>query len=192
MSLLRCTCVAQAPRGRKPPGAESSLAASPPLPPPAHRLCFQALRMSFSLLFRMLATEKMKRYLYVSTHFRSCGTIHGVLEFKGQHGLGLRWGKKSARSLTTVKFRAGGFSSGRFLLPSITEAKIMDYRGSPEAKQARSQSAGGAEPRVSVPWSFQVSDLSVVGGGMDRFALPIISQHRNTARLGRLQRNGNL
>lgn len=27
--------------------------------------------MSFSLLFLMLATEKMKRYLYVSTHFRS-------------------------------------------------------------------------------------------------------------------------
>lgn len=42
--------------------------------------------MSFSLLFLMLATEKMKMYLYVSTHFRSCGTIHEALEVKGQHG----------------------------------------------------------------------------------------------------------
>lgn len=72
-------------------------------PPSAHRLCFQAFRMSFSLLFLMLATEKMKRYLYVSTHFRSCETIHGVLGFKGQHRLGLRWEKICSRSLTTVE-----------------------------------------------------------------------------------------
>lgn len=42
--------------------------------------------MSFSLLFLMLATEKMKRYLYVSTHFRSYGTIHGALESRGSRG----------------------------------------------------------------------------------------------------------
>lgn len=34
-----------------------------PLPPPAHLLCFQAFRTSFSLLFLMLATEKTKMYL---------------------------------------------------------------------------------------------------------------------------------
>lgn len=31
--------------------------------PAAHRLCFQALRTSFSLLFLMLATEKTKMCL---------------------------------------------------------------------------------------------------------------------------------
>lgn len=35
----------------------------PPAPPPAHLLCFQAFRTSFSLLFLMLATEKTKMYL---------------------------------------------------------------------------------------------------------------------------------
>lgn len=35
----------------------------PPTRPRAHRLCFQAFRTSFSLLFRMLATEKMKMCL---------------------------------------------------------------------------------------------------------------------------------
>lgn len=34
-----------------------------PAPPPAHLLCFQAFRTSFSLLFLMLATEKTKMYL---------------------------------------------------------------------------------------------------------------------------------
>lgn len=61
--------------------------------------------MSFSLLFLMLATEKMKRYLYVSTHFRSCGTIHGALKFKGTTGWTTPWpqtGKNMLRSLTTA------------------------------------------------------------------------------------------
>lgn len=49
----------------------------------AHRLCFQAFRMSFSLLFLMLATENRKRYLYVSTHFRSYGVSHGERESPG-------------------------------------------------------------------------------------------------------------
>lgn len=72
---------------------------------PAHRLCFQALRMSLSLLFLMLATEKMKRNLYVSTHFRSCGTIHGTLESKGRQGLGdplASDGKVCSRALTST------------------------------------------------------------------------------------------
>lgn len=80
------------------------------LPLPAHRLCFQALRTSFSLLFLMLATEKTKRYLYVSTHFRSCRTIHGALESKGQQGLGstlASGGKETAPGLLQLRmFRA--------------------------------------------------------------------------------------
>lgn len=56
--------------------------------------------MSFSLVFRMLATEKMKRYWYVSTHFRSCGTSRGALEFKGHQDWAILWppmGKDSSR-----------------------------------------------------------------------------------------------
>lgn len=66
--------------------------------------------MSFSLLFLMLATEKMKRYLYVSTHFRSCGTIYGALEFKGHHGLGNTLASDGCAlgNLQLWKFRAGG------------------------------------------------------------------------------------
>lgn len=44
------------------PGAHP-LGISHPAPSPAHLLCFQAFRTSFSLLFLMLATEKTKMYL---------------------------------------------------------------------------------------------------------------------------------
>lgn len=54
--------------------------------------------MSFSLLFLMLATEKINRYLYVSTHFRSYGIIHGALESQGSRSRAVilwpQWGKR--------------------------------------------------------------------------------------------------